>query len=153
MKKPKKAKELFGKYISFGVVFSGIVYVSDEPKDFSRKLFEGDDYKEVLPVERDPAGFRIPGETMLPRSMRKVVFQKTPGEGIIIGQTSKHEGLYDPGYRPSSHYGSEPGDAEQASLERKKTYTFWVVATGINTTVLAEKASSKLVVRVGGGTG
>jgi hypothetical protein len=147
MKKPKKAKEVFGKHASFGVVFSGIVYVSDEPADFSRKLFEGDEYKEVLPVAQDRVNRLFPEKPYLPKSMRKVIFQRTPGEGIIIGQTSKHEGLYDPGVPGVKHNSwDSDGDssAEQASLSRKKTYTFWIVATGINTTVLAEKESSKI---------
>jgi hypothetical protein len=127
-----RAKDLFGRRVKFEETFSDVAYVKDEPADFSRKLYEGDDFERlVAPVNpvRDADTKSRP-----PASFRKVVFSRTSGEGIIIGQTSKHEGLYDPGTSEA-----------QPSLERKRTHTFWVVAVGINKTVLAEKSSTVLV--------
>ena len=89
MKKARKAKEMFGRTVSFNTVFQNIVYVNDEPADFSRKLFEGDEYSEVHPVNDNSSSFGTRLKPYrLPRSMRKVVFRKQSGEGLIIGQTS-----------------------------------------------------------------
>lgn len=128
-----RAKDLFGKTVKFDVVFSDVAYVKSEPADFSRKLFEGDEFERLTPeiVTDGQTGL---ANSRPPASFRKVVLSRQHGEGIIIGQTSKHEGLYDPG-----------SGSVQASLERKKTYTFWVVAVGINKTVLAEKDTTSLI--------
>ena len=122
-RKKASAKEVFGKRVKFDTVFNNVVYVVDEPSDFSRKLFRDQDFSVAVSTGEHNG--------RPPRSSRKVVFDKQSGEGIIRGQTSKHEGKYDPG-----------SELEKPTLVRMKTHTFWVVASGINKTVLVEKSSS-----------
>lgn len=124
-----RAKDIFGKVVKFDVIFSNVAYVKNEDDIIFTKLFVTDSFDVVLPDIMNT----VNGLAQPPASYRKVIFKRVHGTGIIIGQTSKHEGLYN------------PSENKQASLTRKSTHTFWIVATDINKIVLAEKDTTSLV--------
>jgi hypothetical protein len=65
-----------------------------------------------------------------PTSLRKIIYKKIEDAGVIIGQTTRYEGIY------------YPGDYEEPSyIQRTITCCFWIVATGMNKTVLVPKDS------------
>ena len=79
------------------------------------------------------------------KSLRKIVFTKQNGEGIIIGQTRRNEGIYNP-----NDPGSPPYYDDEAPpyLKTTKRYPFWVVAIGMNKTVLVPKNSEFIVINI-----
>lgn len=128
-----KRKNMFGETIEFTEIFSRVIYVDrNDHLITSSKLYEdGREFPIVEPVHRDL-------RTYFPAAYRKVVFQRMNGSGIIIGQTKKSEGMYHPGSSPTGYF-ADPTDFEQAYVDYKWTYTFWVVATDLNKTVLVLK--------------
>ena len=126
-----KIKNQFGKRISYKEILSRVVYIENKSECIDIKLTEDSKFQEVVAVN-DNWNER----TKWPQAYRKLVFDEEYGEGIIIGQTKRSEGKYYP-----SHPASPPDydDAEPAVLEIKKTYTFWVVATEMNRTILVPK--------------
>lgn len=142
-----KADKAFGQTANFKVVLHEIAYVKDEPKDFSRKLFLGDKYEQVHPIEEAPKNVIQLTEKRRPRlvaSDRKVIFAKQEGSGIIIGQTIKREGEYLPSTE-SYYNGDCTSEAEPPQFNQRKAVAFWIIATGINKTVLAEKESTEII--------
>jgi hypothetical protein len=132
-----RRKNRFGETIEFDEIFSRVIYVDRNNLAIAaEKLYEEEG--RVFPiVESQP---RIDDFTSeyFPPAYRKIVFQKTKGSGIIVGQTKKIEGAY---HTVCAPYGinADPTDFEPAYTECKLTYTFWVVAVGMNATVLVPK--------------
>ena len=122
----------FGEKIKYHEILHSIIYVKligSKDEIFSKKLY----INFIDEIELAEVKYSI-DKTRYPSSIRKIVFEKIDGEGIVIGQTRRNEGSYIPGY-----YDSREMDGEQASLVISKTYTFWVVAIGMNKTVLVPK--------------
>lgn len=117
----------------FDEIFAEAAYISNaDLKDV--KLYTSDKYDIVEPKISAREGYF---QKVFPSAYRKLIFKKQYGTGIIIGQTKKSEGKYYPGSIPG--YFGDPGDYEQAYTAVETTYTFWVVATGMNKTVLVPK--------------
>lgn len=137
----KKLK--FGDRIDFDERFVDIVYINNK-NYYDIKLYTDVDYDNlniVKTTEMKKDGLLHEKEkTIYPASYRKLIFEKNNGSGIIIGQTIKKEGYYSPTCRPSAPYYD---DYEPASLDVKKTYTFWIVATKMNEKVLVPKTAIK----------
>ncbi len=132
-----KRKNRFGETIEFDEIFSRVIYV--DRKDLaivSEKLYEEDG--RVFPIVEPKLRLDDFTSEYFPPAYRKIVFQKTKGSGIIVGQTKKIEGAYHAISSPTG-YGADPTDFEPAYTECKLTYTFWVVAVGMNAAVLVPK--------------
>jgi hypothetical protein len=69
---------------------------------------------------------------------RKVCLFMEYGEGYIIGQTVKKEGICHSGSKPSSPFFD---DGDPPYFECKETIPFWKVAVGFNKIVLVPKRS------------
>jgi len=125
-------KVKFGDRIDFTEVFHDVVYIAE--KDLKhRKIYDGEEIFTIVPEKES---FSRPGEYYFPPALRKVIFKRQVGSGIVIGQKNKREGFYHPG----GHGGMmHPDDYDPPYLEITGTYTFWVVATGLNETVLVPK--------------
>jgi len=124
-------KSKFGDRIEFTEIFHDVVYIAEE--DFKyRKIYDGEEIFTIVPQKESVSR---PGELYFPPALRKVIFKRKAGSGIIIGQKNKREGFYNPGGRPMRY----PDDYEPPYLDITGTYTFWVVATGLNQTVLVPK--------------
>jgi len=125
-----KRKNRFGETIEFTEVFSEVAYIAEKQLENS-KLYDTDKFTIVEPKDL----VANPGFMYFPTAIRKVVFKRQTGSGIIIGQTKKSEGRYVP-----QSGGSFPdSDPEPAYLDVKWTYTFWEVAVGMNKKVLVPK--------------
>lgn len=96
------------------------------------KLYDTDQFT----IVEAKSSISHPGFMYFPAALRKVIFKRQTGSGIIIGQTKKSEGRYVPGTGVGSYMDSDP---EPAYLEISNTYTFWVVATDMNKKVLVPK--------------
>jgi hypothetical protein len=127
----------FAKGIFFNEILFEIIY-----------LKENTDVKLYEPVTLKKAYAKtmslLQDKVIYPVSYRKLVFTKfkTKLRGIIIGQTTRSEGKYIPGHS------YPPDDYEQASLKIYKKYAFWVVAVGMNKTVLVPKDSTVLILDI-----
>jgi hypothetical protein len=120
----------FGDRIDFFETFKEVVYINEYDLVDS-KLYSGDSYT-IVP---EKASIARPGEIYFPPALRKLIFQRGLGSGIVIGQKRMHEGFYNPGGRPMRY----PDDYESPYLEITKVYSMWVVAVGMNKTVLVPK--------------
>lgn len=125
-------KPKFGDRIEFTEIFHDVVYIAEKDLKY-RKIYDGEEIFTVVPQKES---FSRPGEYYFPAALRKVIFKRSTGSGIIVGQKNKREGFYHPGCSGS---GMDFDDYEPAYLEVTGTYTFWVVATGLNQTVLVPK--------------
>ena len=124
----KTAQSQFGKLIFFNCIFSHVAYIKEtELKD--TKLYVEDKFSIVQPKSS------VSGHIYFPPALRKVIFKTKNGNGIIIGQTYKREGFYN----PRTGGGLSTMDHEPAYLKHTKTYSFWIVATDLNKTVLILK--------------
>lgn len=130
LKLPKKIE--FGDRIEFTEVFHRIVYIVEKDLNY-RKIY---DKKESFTEVPQKESFMRPGKYYYPAALRKVIFKRKTGSGIVIGQKNKREGFYRPGCLPS---GPDFDSYEPPYLEITGTYTFWVVATSLNETVLVPK--------------
>lgn len=129
MSKRRPTKTKFGDTIQFTEVFHDVAYIEEHEKDGNHtKFYLGE---QDFTIAEPKAGIGI---ELFPAAYRKVIFKRQDGEGIVIGQTKKTEGIYHPSYSNPREF-----DYEEAYLEPKFTYTFWVVAIGINKTVLVPK--------------
>jgi hypothetical protein len=129
----------FGHIINFKHILSGVNYVitRNNPDIVNEVIIIKEDsdflkYKLAEPIRR---GFL--DEIKYPSSFRKLFFREEEGTGIVIGQTTRAEGYYFPGCSPT--FGEDYSDSEPPYLKSTKTFTFWVVATGMNQTVLVPK--------------
>jgi hypothetical protein len=134
----KKQSEWFGIEIRFGEVLHDTIYFQNKienklyaPVDDSLKeaeIKQGEDYQNIYQ-----------------HSFRKIIFNKLekPEIGIIIGQTTRDEGEYNPGYKGSWPDG---GESEPAYLKLIKRYSFWIVATSLNVTKLVPKDSNIMII-------
>jgi hypothetical protein len=122
----------FGKKIKFTEVFHAIIYIK-ERELLLTKFLAGDPLLEKVEIANPNYGI---DKILYPNAVRKIIFNECKGEGIIIGQTTKKEGFFHPGYIDT--FGVE---GEQASLEVKKVYSFWVVAVGMCKIKLVPKDS------------
>lgn len=130
-----KSTNKFGKKIKYQEILSRVAYISLKSELIDQKLYESMEFPEVE-VKTKPS---LEGpRKQYPYSYRKLVFDEELGEGIIIGQTKRMEGQYNPSIG-SSFNGDGMSEAEAAYLEVKNTYAFWVVATEMNRTVLIPK--------------
>lgn len=121
---------LFGDTIMFDEVFLTVEYINDFDL-IDTKLYDTDTFKVSEPKRNILHDCNI-----YPRSVRKLIFSKKNGNGIVIGEKVLREGFYNPGCRSS---GFNYEDYEQAYLEVSRQYSFWVVATSMNTTTLIPK--------------
>lgn len=126
-----KRKNRFGETVKFTEIFSDVAYIAEKQLENS-KLYDSDQF---TIVEAKPS-ISHPGFMYFPTALRKVIFKRQTGSGIIIGQTKRSEGRYVPGTGVGSYMDSDP---EPAYLEISNTYTFWVVATDMNKKVLVPK--------------
>jgi len=124
----------FLKEIEYTEFLCDMVYVKDKPL-LDKKLYSDDTF-EVSAAKTDLLSNH---KKFLP-SIRKAVFYKETGKGIIIGQKVKKEGHYYP--TVSRSYPED--DYEPAYLAVTKTIKLWVVATDMNRTILVEKDNGKL---------
>ena len=70
-------------------------------------------------------------------NLRRIDLKEECGEGVIIGQTMKREGIYHKGYS-SPFYIDE---SEPSWLEVTNTITFWKVLVGFNKIILVPKSN------------
>jgi len=130
----KKIK--FGDTIVFDEVFSDVIYITPKNAElYNVKLYEG---KFTLVKSKQIDGLWHE-KVKYPAGYRKLIFGELNGSGIVIGQTMKKEGIYWPGHGSSA---PDWDDAEPPMFDTKKTYTFWVVATNMNHTVLVPKENT-----------
>ena len=127
----KTKKTNFLKEIEYTEFLCDMVYVKD--KSLLDKKLYSDDTFEISEAKTD----LLSNHKKFPPSIRKAVFNKEIGKGIIIGQKVKKEGHYSPTVGGSSVWGYE--DYEPAYLAVTKTIKLWVVATDMNRTILVEK--------------
>lgn len=121
----KKASELFGITVAFVEILHHMEYANEKIQD---KLYVDTFDKSKI------SGFS--------RSWKKAIFERKEGAGILIGQTYRDEGIY---YPPCG--GHEYGeDNEPGALAISKRIPFWVVATGVNKTVLVPKDSELTII-------
>jgi len=108
-----KQSDMYMKKIKYTKVFEGVTYFDPTPNsnDFLLKTGSG--------------------------NLRRIDFKDECGEGIIIGQTTKREGVYHKGY--TSTYIMED-DSEPSWLEVKNTIPFWKVLVGFNNIILIPKS-------------
>jgi len=123
-------KNKFGESISFTEVFSHAVYIAEQNLTHKKIYFNETPYTIVEGRYNE-----ITGNTWFPKALRKLIFNRQIGEGIIIGQTKRSEGIYESGSR---HQIGEY-EYETPYLKPTHTYTFWVVAIDLNKTVLVPK--------------
>jgi len=132
MNKHNQTKIKFGDTIDFTEVFYDVVYIKEFEKEGNHtKFYLGE---QDFTIAEPKPGLGPFDREILPAAFRKVIFKRQEGSGIVIGQTKKYEGIYHPQYYDARELYGEP-----AYLEPKWTYTFWVVAVGINKTVLVPK--------------
>jgi len=131
-------KNTFGDKIEYEEVFVDVVYIKNkELKDV--KLYDTDEFDISEPIESKKSAVSLsllPDRKKYKSSIRKIIFSKQKGDGIIIGQGSKREGEYHPACGGGPPYYD---DYEQAWLDVTKTYTFWIVANKMNQTILVPK--------------
>lgn len=129
-----KAKKIkFGDIINFTEVYDSAVYLDiHDSKNFDLKLYTTNEFIESNTIQK------ANGTELYKRSYRKIIFRKEIGQGIVIGQTKKLEGLYIP-QTGGTVYSYYPTEYEPAYLDNKLTYTFWIVAVDLNKTVLVPK--------------
>jgi hypothetical protein len=136
----KKTK--FGNVIKYKEVFDQVMYI-DQMHLVKEKLYDNEKYyTKTDPYRSDPQNLHnLSSKSEKPKyyhSLRKIIFRREEGEGIIIGQTIKKEGEYTPGYK-----GGWNGDCvtedEPPYIDFTRVYSFWIVATGINQQVLVPK--------------
>jgi hypothetical protein len=132
-----KKNKLFGKEILFNEVLHSILYIKEKNLLGTKLITPVEDSIEVAEVK-----YNKQGRVIYQHSYRKIIFKPEHGKGIIIGQTTKSEGEYFPGYYPGLLHME---DIEQASLKLSKRYSFWIVATGMNTQVLVPKDSEVII--------
>lgn len=127
-----KQHRLFGRKITFNESFSHVVYIDRKSELVDKRLYDQMEIDEVNVIKS------ADGDKRFVSSYRKAVTaQHEIMEGIIIGQTKKLEGLYSPGYKGTWYDGYH--EPEHAYLDVKKTIRYWVVAVGMNKTMLVEK--------------
>lgn len=119
----------FGDTIVYDTIFAKVAYIS-EYELASAELFDDD----VFTIVEPRSGKGLFDRPFYPAAYRKIILKRQEGEGIVIGQTRKVEGIYH-----SSYANHRERDYESAYLEPKRNYLFWVVAIGINKTVLVPK--------------
>jgi len=132
-----KTKLKFGDNIDFNEIFGNVLYLENpKKKDFiERKIYNGDfDPMEIVQGKID--GYS--GKVKFPSCIRKIQFLKCVGSGIIIGQTTKQEGIYVSGW-----YDRLEQEGEPPMLKIKKVYSFWKVATKMNEIMLVPKTVEK----------
>jgi hypothetical protein len=131
-------KNRFGDSIEFDEIFLEMVYTNGKENQ-GTKLYSTSEYTTVETKEEYDWGQKK-YRTKYPGSTKRCVFHKldAPMTGIIIGQTKKSEGEYSP-FIPSESTPNGVYEAEPASLDVSKVYTFWVVATSMNSTQLVPK--------------
>lgn len=122
-------KNKFGESISFTEVFSHVVYIAERNLIHTKIYFNETPYTIVEGQYNEDTG-----NTRFPSALRKLIFNRQIGEGIIIGQTKRTEGTYLAESRQISEC-----EYEAPYLTPTHTYTFWVVAIGLNKTVLVPK--------------
>jgi hypothetical protein len=126
-----KKKENFLQEIEFDEYLSEMVYIMDKSL-IDKKLYTDNEFELSVAVEDT----FTKGRRFLP-SIRKAIFHKEHGKGVIIGQCVKKEGYYSPQISGSMYSGYE--DYEPAFLDVKNTIRLWIVATNMNRTILVEK--------------
>jgi hypothetical protein len=125
----------FGKEILFTEVLHSILYIIDKALLNEKLITPVHDSVKIAEPKSDRGRF------IYSHSFRKIVFKQEKGQGIIIGQTTRDEGEYWPGF-----YSQTTEDAEQATLTISKRYSFWIVATKMNKKELIPKNSEILII-------
>lgn len=69
-------------------------------------------------------------------NIKRILFEEFIGEGLVIGQTYRKEGIYHPG--GNSDYWII-GETDQGYLETTNVVTFWKVLTKFNNVYLVPK--------------
>ena len=137
----KKVK--FGDLIKFDEIFYDVVYIKNDDLE-TVKLYEHDEFNimetTVRKLSKSGELGILEKKKHYPSSLRKIIFLKQNGEGVVIGQKTKKEGFYSPGSSPSAPHWD---DHEQSWLTVTKTYTFWIVAVGMNQTKLVPKNTTR----------
>lgn len=128
----------FGDRIEFNEVFHDVVYIKEKELE-KIKLYDTDESDFTI-VPHEERKDLLSRETYLVfrRALRKVLFRREHGEGIIIGQTKRMEGYYEPGYQPTGFF-DDPTDYEAPYLGITHVYPMWIVATAMNKTVMVPK--------------
>jgi hypothetical protein len=121
----------FGKTIEFNERFHAVIYIKNKEL-IQTKLY--------LPVTVDDADYFPHKNIPFSKCIRKLTFNMESGKGIIIGQTTKHEGEYFPAIGRDHYF--EDDESEQAYLKISKVYSFWKVATKMNEILLIPKHSN-----------
>jgi len=131
-------KTKFGDIIKYDDRFYDVIYINNKEL-IDSKLYNTDKFDKTEPIkpltEKGKLGL-LSDKKKYPPSIRKIIFYKESGEGIVIGQRSKREGKYHPACGGGPPYYD---DYEQAWLDVTKSYTFWVVTTEMNRTILVPK--------------
>lgn len=113
----EKAAELFGTTVAFDEILQCIKYTKERT--------DGKKYVEDIDILTNSVC----------NHYRKCFHSRKHGTGILIGQTYRDEGQYWSGDTDSPGY-----------LTISKRIPFWVVATGVNKTVLVPKDSGLTVI-------
>ena len=125
-----KTKNNFGKEIEFNERFHSVIYIKNKEL-LQTKLY--------IPVIADNADYFPNKNIPFTKCVRKLTFNMESGKGIIIGQTTKHEGEYFPKTLSGTYFYDD--GFEQAYLKITKVYSFWKVATKMNEILLIPKHS------------
>jgi hypothetical protein len=120
----------FSKIIQFTEILDSVIYTLEKTDE---KLYIPTQVKDIT---WSADAFK--------KCYRKLLFKMNPGEGIIVGQTKRQEGMYIP--KGGGARANDYEDYEAAYLKISKVYAFWIAYTSMNKQVLIPKESNYTIV-------